>query len=66
MFLPASKKDICGMNFVVEIPEWPLFGSRIIGREQYYRVLQPQAKNRYSSDDAVILSMKNRHHGPWG
>lgn len=41
-------------------------GSRIIEREQYYRVLQPQVKKRYSSDDALALSLKNRHHGPWG
>lgn len=55
----------CERNrFVVDLA-MPV-GSRIIGREQYYRVLQPQVKNRYSSDDAVVLSLKNRHHGPWG
>jgi hypothetical protein len=41
-------------------------GSRIIEREQYYRVLQPHVKNKYSSKDALVLSLKNRHHGPWG
>jgi hypothetical protein len=51
-------------RFVVDLA-MPV-GSRIIEREQYYRVLQPQVKNRYSSDDAVVLSLKNRHHGPWG
>lgn len=51
-------------RFVVDLA-MPI-GSRLIEREQYYRVLQPQVKNRYSSGDAVILSLKNRHHGPWG
>ena len=51
-------------RFVVDLA-MPV-GSRIIEREQYYRVTQPQVKNRYSSDDAVVLSLKNRHHGPWG
>ena len=51
-------------RFVVDLA-MPV-GSRIIEREQYYRVLQPQVKNRYSSDDATVLSLKNRHHGPWG
>lgn len=51
-------------RFVVDLA-MPV-GSRIIEREQYYRVLQPQVKNRYASEDAVIQSLKNRHHGPWG
>lgn len=51
-------------RFVVDLA-MPV-GSRIIEREQYYRVLQPQVKKRYSSDDAVMLSLKNRHQGPWG
>lgn len=50
-------------RFVVDLA-MPV-GSRIIEREQYYRVLQPQVKGRYSSDDALALSLKNRHHGPW-
>jgi hypothetical protein len=51
-------------RFVVDLA-MPV-GSRIIEREQYYRVLQPQEKNRYSSEEALALSLKNRHHGPWG
>lgn len=50
-------------RFVVDLA-MPV-GSRIIEREQYYRVLQPQVKNRYSSEDALMLSLKYRHHGPW-
>jgi hypothetical protein len=50
-------------RFVVDLA-MPV-GSRIVGLEQYYRVLKPQVKKRYSSDDAVVLSLKNRHHGPW-
>jgi hypothetical protein len=50
-------------RFVVDLT-MPV-GSRIIEREQYYRVLQPSVKNRYSSDDAVVLSLRHRHHGPW-
>jgi len=51
-------------RFVVDLA-MPV-GSRIIEREQYYRVLQPQVRKTYSSDDALALSLKNRHHGPWG
>lgn len=39
--------------------------ARIIERERYYRVFKPKAEKLYSSDDALILSIKNRHDGPW-
>jgi hypothetical protein len=38
---------------------------RIIQREQYYRVLQPQISQRYSAEDAIVLSQRNGHEGPW-
>jgi hypothetical protein len=40
-------------------------GSRIIKREQYYRVVKPEVSKVYSSDDALLLSIKNGHDGPW-
>jgi len=40
-------------------------GSRIIEREPYYRVVAPEISKVYSSDDALTLSAKNEHHGPW-
>ncbi len=40
-------------------------GSRIIERERYYRAAQPEVSKVYSSDDALILSIKNMHDGPW-
>jgi hypothetical protein len=40
-------------------------GSRIVKREQYYRVVKPEVSKVYSSDDALLLSIKNGHHGPW-
>jgi hypothetical protein len=40
-------------------------GHRIIDRERYYQILQPQVHKRYSSDDAIFLVIKNRHDGPW-
>jgi hypothetical protein len=40
-------------------------GSRIIERERYYRVVQPEIVRVYSSDDALLLSVKNGHQGPW-
>lgn len=41
-------------------------GSRIVERERYYRSAKPDVRNVYSRDEAVILSIKNRHDGPWG
>ena len=40
-------------------------GSRIIKRDLYYRTLQPEVSKVYSSDDASLLSIKNKHDGPW-
>jgi hypothetical protein len=40
-------------------------GSRIIEREQFYRVVKPEVSKVYSSDDALLLSIKNGHDGPW-
>lgn len=40
-------------------------GHRIIDRDTYYRVVEPEAKKVYSSDDAILLVFKNRHDGPW-
>ncbi len=40
-------------------------GVRIIEREKYYRVVQPKVHKVYSSDDALLLSIKTKHDGPW-
>lgn len=40
-------------------------GSRMIERKQFYRVLKPEISKAYSTTDALMLSVKNRHHGPW-
>ncbi len=40
-------------------------GMKILTREQYYRVLQPKVSKRYTSGDASVLSIRNRHYGPW-
>jgi len=40
-------------------------GSRVIERQRYYRVVKPEVSRVYSSDDALVLSIRNRHHGPW-
>ena len=40
-------------------------GARIIDRGRYYRVVQPEIHKAYSSEDAMILAIKNRHDGPW-
>jgi len=50
-------------EFVVDLTR-PV-GARIVGREQYYRVLKAEISKKYSSDDALSLSVKNGHHGPW-
>lgn len=50
-------------RFVVDLA-MPV-GSRIIEREQYYRVLKPEVSQRYSGDDALFMSIKHRHSGPW-
>lgn len=38
---------------------------RIVDRALYYRVMQPVVSKTYSSDDAMLLALKNRHDGPW-
>ena len=40
-------------------------GSRLVEREEYYRVTQPEVSKVYSSEDALLLSVKNGHQGPW-
>ena len=40
-------------------------GARIIERERYYRVITPEVSKVYSSEDALLLSVKNGHQGPW-
>jgi hypothetical protein len=40
-------------------------GARIVQRELYYRLAQPEVSKVYSSDNAVLLAIKNRHDGPW-
>ena len=41
------------------------FGSRIIQREWYHSVFKPDVRKMYSSSDALTLSIKNGHQGPW-
>jgi hypothetical protein len=50
-------------NLVVDLA-MPV-GARIIERERYYRVVQPEVRKSYSSDDVILLAIKNRHDGPW-
>jgi hypothetical protein len=38
---------------------------RIIGRERYYRVLQPEVRKAYPCEDALLLAIRSRHDGPW-
>jgi hypothetical protein len=40
-------------------------GARIIGREQYYRVVQPEVSKAYSSEQALVLAIWTAHDGPW-
>ena len=40
-------------------------GSRIIEREQYYRAIEPEVSKVYSSEDTLLLSVRNGHQGPW-
>jgi hypothetical protein len=40
-------------------------GSRVVGRQRYYRAVKPEVSKVYSSDDALMLSIKNGHQGPW-
>jgi hypothetical protein len=38
---------------------------RIIEREEFYLITQPEVSNIYSSSDALMLAIKHGHHGPW-
>ena len=38
---------------------------RVIDRHTYYRTIQPEVSNKYSPDDALFLSIRTRHDGPW-
>lgn len=40
-------------------------GARIIEKERYYRAVKPEVGKVYSSEDALILSIKTGHQGPW-
>ena len=40
-------------------------GLRVIERERYYLVVNPEVSKKYSSEDALMMSVKNGHHGPW-
>ena len=39
-------------------------GSRVIQPQRYYRAVQPEVGKAHSSDDALMLSGNNEHHGP--
>lgn len=38
---------------------------RVMDRHTYYRTIQPEVSKVYSAEDALVLSIRNRHHGPW-
>ena len=40
-------------------------GSRVLSRATFYKTIQPDITNRYSPDDALFLSVRTRHDGPW-
>jgi hypothetical protein len=40
-------------------------GSRVIERQRYYRAVQPEIGKVYSSDDALMLFIRNGHQAPW-
>lgn len=40
-------------------------GARLIERETYYRVAQPDVLKRYAAEEAIILAIKSGHDGPW-
>jgi hypothetical protein len=42
-----------------------LVENRIVKKDRYYQVAQPQVSRIYSADDAHLLSIRNKHHGPW-
>ena len=54
----------CERNGIVVDLARPI-GARVVEREQYYRVLKPEVSKKYLSNDALMLSCKNGHQGPW-
>jgi hypothetical protein len=40
-------------------------GSKMIERQRYYRGVKPEVSKVYSSDNALMLSVKTGHQGPW-
>ena len=40
-------------------------GARMIERERYCRVVQPEVRKVYTSEEAMLLAIKSRHDGPW-
>jgi len=40
-------------------------GVRIVERAKYYRVIKPEVSRRYSSEYAMLLSIRTGHDGPW-
>ncbi len=40
-------------------------GSRVFSRATFYDTIQPNVTNSYSPDDALFLSIRTRHDGPW-
>ncbi|WP_417737301.1 alpha/beta hydrolase [Rosistilla oblonga] len=40
-------------------------GSRVFGRATFYDAIKPEVANTYSPDDALFLSIRTRHDGPW-
>lgn len=40
-------------------------GARIIEKGTYYRAVQPEVSRSYAADEALDLSINNKHDGPW-
>jgi pimeloyl-ACP methyl ester carboxylesterase len=40
-------------------------GSRVFSRATFYRTIEPEVTDQYSSDDALLTSIRTRHDGPW-
>ena len=38
---------------------------RVIDRHTYYRSIQPEVSRAYPAEEALLLSIRNGHHGPW-
>ena len=52
----------CG-DVIVDLAKHPEV--RVIDRHTYYRTIQPEVSKAYSAEDALVLSIRNGHHGPW-